>query len=201
MFVSTMARQQEQQGKRGARSFSDGNSGGTDDKKLARKSREQLVLRGEIPPDDVTDATEPADAEDPFRNGSPLAVIRRFSEDIQQLCQSFLGDEATAPPSGRLGDLEVTQTDDRLIVRAWLTGWQKDDISVELRDSELCISGERQSEHGAAGFRRVVSLPRRISADAVSAAFEGGVLRIEIDISRRSSKGRRIEVREGHGRR
>jgi HSP20 family molecular chaperone IbpA len=194
-----MARQQEENGRQdsgvSAEDSVDGSPG--------RESREQLI---------TPRAPLRSDAEDPFRTGSPLAVIRRFSEDIDQLCQSFGATDSEPLSSPRDEEsswpsLEVSQTHDKLIVQARLAGLQKDDIDVELRGSELCISGKRRmestgSERDESGsFRRIVPLPKRVSADSVSASFDAGILRIEVRTSSpASSSGRRIEVRSGQRR-
>lgn len=147
----------------------------------ARQSREQLIR-----------PMSRADEEDPLRRGSPLALIRRFSEDIDHLVESFLGSDWSS--------LEVFETGDRLIVQARLPGLQKDDIIVELRGTELCISAKRWEHEDSGCFERTVPLPKRVSAEAVSAGFDDGVLRIEIDTSRSAARsGRRIDVRSGDG--
>jgi HSP20 family protein len=85
---------------------------------------------------------------------------------------------------------------------------KKDDVSVELRDGEFCISGERrsesertegsyfQSERSYASFCRVVPLPAGANPDTASATFENGVLRVELEAPGQTAHGRKIEVRE-----
>jgi len=150
-----------------------------------RESREQLIT-----PKGPSRADADPSAEDSLRRGSPLALIRRFSQDIDQLVESFIGPDWSS--------VEVSETDEKLVVEARLPGLHEDDILVELRGSELRIAHKRWEQKESGLFHQTVPLPKRVSADAVSAGFEDGILRIEIGTSRGAApSGRRIEVRSG----
>ena len=87
---------------------------------------------------------------------------------------------------------DVFEDDDRLVVRLEVPGLEKDDLDIEIQDDALVVSGEkrfeRQSTEGrwrvvqcAYGhFRRVVPLPVAVKADAASARYKNGVLRVEL---------------------
>lgn len=153
-----------------------------------------------------------------FRGGrGPLALLRRFDDEMTRLFDDFLG----RSPFGRSTELarsaewwpevEVSERDDKLVVQADVPGVKKEDLSVEVRDGEICISGERRSEserseggfyrseRSYGSFCRVIPLPEGAKADTASATFENGVLKVEIeapglDLRR---KARRVEIREG----
>jgi HSP20 family molecular chaperone IbpA len=96
--------------------------------------------------------------------------------------------------------LEVSQTDHKLMVRVDLPGVKRNDVVIEVRDSKLCIFGERRrapsneagacvrSELSYGRFCRTVPLPNRAGTDDVRVAFADGVLRIEIDTASRGQE-------------
>jgi HSP20 family protein len=107
---------------------------------------------------------------------------------------------AVAPP------IDISESDDRYVIRAELPGVAKADVSVELEEGVLRIRGEKRSrrdEKGEKGrhlectygsFSRSFSLPRDADADAITAEFREGVL--EIGVAKRpESKPRQIAVK------
>lgn len=88
--------------------------------------------------------------------------------------------------------LDVSQTDDALIVRASLAGYSADDIEVQVHQGVLAIKAERPYEEAAAGERyhrrerpwgpvsRRISLPGIIHDADVKAQFANGLLTLTI---------------------
>ncbi len=81
----------------------------------------------------------------------------------------------------------------RAIVRADLAGIDPDGIALEIRGRELILAGRRppeagedrvyqqlEIEHGP--FRRVVALGADVDADAATAAYEDGMLIVELPL-------------------
>jgi HSP20 family protein len=150
---------------------------------------------------------------------SPFLLMRRFSEDIDRLFGSFFeagpqrwGDwPSDLATSTFWPNIEVQHAGDKLLIHADVPGLKKEDLNVEVRDHELCISGERRSESERSGgdfyrtersygsFCRTVPLPEGAKPSTASATFENGVLKIEIEApgSGAQAQGRRVEVREG----
>jgi HSP20 family protein len=140
--------------------------------------------------------------------------MRRLSDDMDRLFEGFLGSGPSGWPewprtlsrATSWPEIEVSQKGDKLIVQADVPGLKKEDVNVEVRDNELCISGERrseserteggyyQSERSYGSFCRVVPLPEGAKPDTTSATFKDGVLRVEIEAPE-TRPGRRIEVR------
>jgi HSP20 family protein len=167
----------------------------------------------------------------PVRRGQytpsgPFSLMRRISEDMDRYMDRFFSDffepdlVRSMLPGGfaRIGagdthwpQIEVHHEGDKLVIQADVPGLKKDDINVELRDRELCISGERRSEtersergyyrseRSYGSFFRTIPLPEGTKPDTASASFDNGVLRIEMEAPGGSAagRGRRIEVREG----
>lgn len=152
----------------------------------------------------------------------PFSLMRRFSEDMDRLFEGFFtsspfrgnwpqrAEWPSLVPSSLWPQIEVHQAGEKLVVQADVPGLKRDDVHVEVRDNELCISGERrnESERSEGGhyrtersygsFCRVIPLPEGAKGETASASFENGVLRVEIEAPAQQSRGRRIEVREGH---
>src|SRR5829696_2815932 len=94
-------------------------------------------------------------------------------------------------------DVYYTGDPPRAIVRADLAGVDPAGIALEIRGRELVLSGTRpphppeaggervyqqlEIEHGA--FRRVVALGADVDADAASAAYEDGMLIVELPLA------------------
>ena len=91
-------------------------------------------------------------------------------------------------------DVYYTGDPPRAIVRADLAGVDPTGIALEIRGRELILSGRREPEtsdqrvyqqleieHGP--FRRVVALGADVDADAASAAYEDGMLIVELPLA------------------
>ena len=152
-------------------------------------------------------------------SGGPFSLMRRLNEDMDRLFEGFWGSSpfgsggwpASLTQSTTWPEIEVHQEGDRLVIQADLPGLKREDVSVEVRDQELFITGERRSqregneggvyrsERTYGSFSRAIPLPEGVNLDSASASFENGVLRIEIEAPQdRKGRGRRIEVREGN---
>ena len=164
----------------------------------------------------------------PVRSGpphgmGPFSLVRQLTEDMNRLFGNFLapnlfpfGGWPERLASGLLGEqmfspeIDVTHAGNKLVIQADLPGVKKDDVTIEVRDNELVISGERrteserseggyyQSERTYGSFRRAIPLPEGAKTDTASATVENGVLRVEMEApGGKPTQGRRIEVREG----
>lgn len=83
--------------------------------------------------------------------------------------------------------------DDRpLIVRVEIPGMEKEDMTIDVQDGALVVSGDKRFERketegqyrvlqcAYGHFRRVVPLPTAILSDQASATYRNGVLRVEL---------------------
>ncbi|HLV68167.1 MAG TPA: Hsp20/alpha crystallin family protein [Polyangiaceae bacterium] len=152
--------------------------------------------------------------------GAPFSLFRRLSDDIDRLFGAFFGQnfrwpERLTSPRGLMEttswpEVEVRHAANKFLVQVDVPGLKKEDITVEVRDNELYISGERKSEteqvEGAyyrtertyGSFCRVIPLPQGAQPDTASASFENGVLKIEMEApGGAQAQARRIEIREG----
>jgi HSP20 family protein len=88
--------------------------------------------------------------------------------------------------------MDLVETADEYLLRADLPGLGSDDVSVELEDGVLTVSGQRrtESEQTANGYRRIerasgsfsrsLTLPAGVDAEQIKASFIDGVLEIRI---------------------
>ena len=104
--------------------------------------------------------------------------------------------------------MDLVETDEHFVLRADLPGLDEDDVSIEVQDNVLTISGERRSEHEESRegyhrverahgrFARTLTLPEGVDADAIEAGFDRGVL--EVRIPRPAErKPRRVQISVG----
>ncbi|HEX8068011.1 MAG TPA: Hsp20/alpha crystallin family protein [Thermoleophilaceae bacterium] len=110
--------------------------------------------------------------------------------------------------------MDLVEADDHFVLKADLPGLGEDDVSIEIRDNALTISGERKSEYekrergwyrverATGRFSRSLSLPDGVDADSVSAEFDRGVLEVRIP-KPEARKPRRVQIgakQNGNGR-
>jgi HSP20 family protein len=114
-----------------------------------------------------------------------------FSREVDRFFDAFFGggeggSRRWVPP------MDLVEAEDHFVLKADLPGLSEEDVSIEIDDGSLKISGERKAEHEAnergwyrverafGSFARTLSLPEGVDAEAVSAHFENGVLEVTI---------------------
>ena len=133
---------------------------------------------------------EPATLRWPFE-----AIEKRF-EDFFRRPFSMVGPgwwpglagvESEVVPS-----IDIFEEGDEVVVKAELPGMRKEDISIDLADDAITISGEKKKEEriekkgyfrherSYGSFARTYGLPSEVRADEAKAEFKDGVLEIRI---------------------
>jgi HSP20 family protein len=104
--------------------------------------------------------------------------------------------------------LDISERKDAYLVSVELPGVKLEDLKITLDDGLLTIEGERSFADDASdeqyhrverrygAFRRSITLPAHVMADAVEASFEDGVLQILVPKAE-EAKPKSIEVRPG----
>jgi HSP20 family protein len=102
--------------------------------------------------------------------------------------------------------VDVEETDDAWVVEAEVPGAKREDVHVELRESELVITGEikererkgivRRRTRRTGQFEYRVTIPGNADPDTVEASLDDGVLTVRIPKSQRE-KAREIAVKSG----
>ncbi len=121
----------------------------------------------------------------------------------QALAPRFFDDEWFARPfrlafqdsPGWLPPVDIEETDDAVVVRASVPGFQPDEIQITTADGDLIIQGAHEDEskgepaedsrfhvreRRAGRFYRRVPLPVRTTAAGAGARYENGVLTVHI---------------------
>lgn len=114
-------------------------------------------------------------------------------------------------PTGFTPAAEVVRNGDDALVRVELPGLDAvKDIAVEVDHGELVVHGQRRDgrteerdgrklrelRYGA--FRRSFGLPAHVTADAVSASYDAGVLTVRVVGAYAGSQARRIAITTAH---
>ncbi|MEU6782373.1 Hsp20/alpha crystallin family protein [Nonomuraea angiospora] len=96
---------------------------------------------------------------------------------------------------------ETEETPDAYIVRAELPGLKRDDINVEVNDSELCVSGEINEEDKGQMLRRRTGrfvyrtiLPSDADTEHIGGELSDGILIVRVPKTEKG-RARRIEIK------
>jgi HSP20 family protein len=133
-----------------------------------------------------------------------------LQSEFNRLFDSFLGTGSGADHRARrwVPAMDLVETDDHLVLKADLPGLSKDDVSIEVKDNVLTVSGERKAEHeekadgyyrierAFGGFSRSLNLPTGVDAEAIDADFVDGVLEVRIP-KPEERKPRRVAIGAG----
>jgi HSP20 family protein len=104
--------------------------------------------------------------------------------------------------------LDIAERKDAYLITVELPGVKLDDLTITLEDGLLTIQGDRRFagdssdqqfhrvERRYGAFRRSITLPAHVQADAVEATVEDGVLQIMVPKAE-EAKPKRIQVRPG----
>ena len=130
-----------------------------------------------------------------------------FTREVDRLFDAFFGAEAQSarrwiPP------MDLVEAGDHFVLKADLPGLAEEDVSIEVQDGNLTISGERKTEHESSergwyrierafgAFNRSLTLPDGVDADGISAEFDRGVLEVRIP-KPEQRKPRRVAIKAG----
>jgi len=138
---------------------------------------------------------------DPFKDlvTLPDNLNRIFEVHMNPGSQELESRGAWTPPA------DFYSRDDALVLQVELPGLELEDITVEVRDRRLLLSGERRFtrdvkeelyhriERSYGKFHRTFSLPYEVDRDQVQATYRNGVLEVVLPRSPESA-ARKIVV-------
>jgi HSP20 family protein len=144
---------------------------------------------------------------------APVPLFRQFARDLDSLLDRFgVGFEPFKRFELTKGfwvpDVEVFERGGELVVRADLPGLKKEDITLDVTETELVIRGERKevkeekgdgfyrSERRYGEFLRAIPLPDGVTIDKANAVVRDGVLEVKMPIAKIEQKTRRLEIQE-----
>jgi len=166
---------------------------------------------------------------------NPLEFAQLMTSEMDRIFETFgtAGGAATRQLGGQRGpalaagqprrgatgltgftpQIEVLQRGNELVVRADLPGLRADDVTVELEDGLLTISGERReeaedrregfyhTERRYGSFYRAIPLPEGVSEEQINASFRDGVLEVTVPLpaAQEQPRARRIPIQGASG--
>jgi HSP20 family protein len=143
----------------------------------------------------------------------PVRELTSLQNEMNRLFTTFF-DTPTTTGNGEsatrrwIPAMDLVETEDHFVLKADLPGLSEGDVSLEVEDNVLTLSGERKAEHedkregyvrverAYGAFRRSLTLPEGIDPEGVSASFDNGVLEVRIP-KPEERKPRRVAIQVG----
>lgn len=138
---------------------------------------------------------------------TPNRTLRNLQREVDSLFDRFFnrtgGDGSTSTVWSPRTDL--VETDDDFRLRLDVPGLTKEDISINLQNRTLTVSGERTSERTEEGeefvrverafgsFHRSFTLPDAVDENNIEATYDNGVLTISVPKTEERTR-RQIEI-------
>lgn len=128
-----------------------------------------------------------------------------MSKQFSDIMDEFFNDAVQSRRDNFVPSIDISETDDEFQISAELPGMEKEDITVNLENNRLFISGERTLEKEDKGkkyhrvetkygsFERSFQLPDNVDEDSISATYDNGLLNITIQKSEQEVK-KQIEI-------
>jgi HSP20 family protein len=131
-----------------------------------------------------------------------------FTRDVDRLFDAFFGNRGEQQSRSWVPAIDLVEAEEHFVLKADLPGLGEDDVSIEVEDGTLRISGERKAQHESSergwyriersygSFSRSLTLPDGVDAEGISANFDRGVLEVRIP-KPEERKPRRVEIKAG----
>ena len=143
----------------------------------------------------------------------PVRELTSLQNEMNRLFNTFFDTPATPGNGGGVmrrwvPAMDLVESEDHFILRADLPGLSEEDVNIELEDNVLTVTGERKTEHedkkegyyrverSFGQFRRSLTLPEGVDAEAIRASFDKGVLEVRIP-KPEEHKPRRVAISVG----
>ena len=142
----------------------------------------------------------------------PVRELDTLQGEVNRLFDTFFGSPRANGADARarrwVPAMDLVETEDALVLKADLPGLERDDVTIEVKDGVLTVSGERRQAHSEkadgyyrverafGGFSRSLSLPKGVDAEQVSASMDKGVLSVRVP-KPEERKPHRVEIGAG----
>ena len=115
-----------------------------------------------------------------------------FQVDIENLFDHFFGNQQVSPSGKLVPPTDVVESETGYTLIMELAGISSDDVSIEMKENRLEISGHKtvadiaegsraaKSERRSGEFSRKFEFASQIDADHISAEFKDGLLVVEL---------------------
>lgn len=136
------------------------------------------------------------------------SILPALSEEIDRMGRmfnEFFGREEMTPMAMWGPPMDVSETEDKVIVKADLPGIDPHGLDISVTEDMLTVKGEKKEEKEEKGeyyysserkcgeFSRSVRLPSTVDQDKINATYNNGVLRVEMQKVAEARK--KIEVK------
>jgi HSP20 family protein len=144
----------------------------------------------------------------------PAREISSIQNEMNRLFNTFFdtptANGGTSPARRWVPAMDLVEAENEFVLKADLPGLSEENVSIEVEDNVLTISGERKAEHeerkeayyrverAFGRFSRSLTLPEGIDPEAVKASFEHGVLEVRVP-KPEAKKPRKVAISVGGG--
>jgi HSP20 family protein len=127
-----------------------------------------------------------------------------FSQEFSRLFNTLF-EPANGSTNRWTPAMDLVEADDHFVLKADLPGLAEEDVTIEVQDNVLTVSGERKAEHerkergwyrierSFGRFSRSLTLPEGVDADRVTASFDKGVLEVRVP-KPEEKKPKRVQI-------
>lgn len=144
---------------------------------------------------------------------APARELQSIQQEMNRLFGTVFDSPTVAVANGVrrwVPAVDLIEEDGQYVLRADLPGVSEDQVSVELEDDVLTISGERSSEQeerkegryrierASGHFVRKLTLPEGVDPEGIQADFDKGVLKVRIP-KPEAPKPRRVAINVAAG--
>lgn len=127
---------------------------------------------------------------------SRLPTVTSLQEEMNRMLDRFFRGfdiEPSMETGGWMPPIDLSETSDKVIVKAEIPGINPGDVNISLQDNSLLLSGEKKEEKEESGksfyrmerscgrFSRTIDLPSSVDPDKVTAEYKNGVLEITME--------------------
>jgi len=139
---------------------------------------------------------------------TPNRTLRNLQREVDSLFDRFFdrtGSGDGNPSAVWSPSTDLVETDEDFRLRLDVPGMTKEDITINLQNRTLTVSGERTSERTEDGeeyvrverafgtFHRTFTLPDAVDEDNIEATYDNGVLTITVPKTEEGTR-RQIEI-------
>ncbi len=137
----------------------------------------------------------------------PLNELSKLRREMDRLWEDFFGErEVMTPEATWVPAVDVSETDDAIVVKAEVPGMDPKEIDISFSGDLLTIKGEKkqrteekkenyhriETRYGA--FSRTIRVPVQVDADKIEASYDKGVLKIVLP-KKEEAKPKQIEIK------
>ena len=133
-----------------------------------------------------------------------------FRRGMDHLFDDFFRDSQMALPNIEAPKCNISETEKAYHIEVQLPGMSAKDVDLSLDNNVLTIKGEHKSESenkdknyhsrefSTMSIQRSWELPKNVNADGLHAAFESGILKIDLPKSKAGNVTKKIEIKDNN---